>query len=75
MTNWTDERLDRLADQVEANTQSISDLNQSISQLVSINQQQQKANTTLFELLIQEIRGLRTENRRILDHLFGTELE
>lgn len=79
---WTDERLDRLADQIEANTRNIeantrniSDLNQSMSQLVSINQEQQKANTTLFELLIQEIRGLRSENRRILTHLFGEDSE
>lgn len=59
---WSDERLDRLANAVEANTTNIARL-ANIAELHSQN----------FDILIQEIRGLRAENRRILSHLFGEQ--
>lgn len=82
---WDDERLDRLAESVEANTRDIADLresilatNQNVSQLISAMQSQQdstnrlfEANTQILQMIVQEIRGLRTEQRRILNHLFG----
>ena len=59
---WNDERLDRLASAVEANTANIARL-ANIAELHSQN----------FDILIQEIRGLRAENRKILSHLFGEQ--
>lgn len=79
---WNDERLDRLAESVEANridiaanSRDIAALKESIAQLVSVAQIQQQTITETTEALIQEIRGLRAENRRILSHLFGEQSE
>lgn len=61
---------------IAVNVEAISDLRASTSNLHSaaelllqtVNQHQEN-----FELLVQEIRGLRTENRRILNHIFPQE--
>lgn len=83
MTNLGGDRLDRIeallfqvAQQQEVNTavialnaEAITDLRTASEALLqTVNQHQEN-----FEVLVQEIRGLRTENRRILDHLFGQE--
>lgn len=74
MTNrWDDDRLDRLANAVEANSRQIATNAQAINQLVDVMREQQKANTEIFQAIVQEIRGLRTEQRRILNHLFGEQ--
>jgi hypothetical protein len=65
---WDDERLDRLADNVAANAEAIS-------QLIGAMRNQQESNTEIFQAIVQEIRGLRAENRRILTHLFGEQSE
>ena len=73
---WDDERLDRLAGVVEANSRDIAQLTADVQSLVAIAQAQQQSLASMqqgFEILVQEIRGLRTENRRILDHLFGQQ--
>ena len=86
---WNDDRLDRLADMVEANRlqieansqdiaslkESIAETNRNVNQLVGVMRQQQEANTEIFQAIVQEIRGLRAENRRILTHLFGEQAE
>lgn len=75
---WDDNRLDRLADNVEANSRSIAELRQAIESLVAIaqaHQQSLNAHDSQFAILVQEIRGLRAENRRILSHLFGEQTE
>lgn len=72
---WNDDRLDRLADSVEANSRQIEANAQAVSQLISAMRDQQEANTEIFQALIQEIKGLRSENRRILAHLFGEQSE
>jgi hypothetical protein len=73
---WDDERLDRLADAVEANRRdidanslNIGELTTNVSRLAST----VKLHNQNFDILIQEIRGLRAENRRILTHLFGEQ--
>ncbi len=73
---WTDDRLDQLADAVEANTRNIDIL-------VGIAAgQQQRFEQVLDEIrdikvdirdIQTEIRGLQTENRRILDNLYGSQ--
>lgn len=84
MTNSSD-RLDRIEALVEANSRDIAQLRemveinsrdiatntQSIRQLAATAQTQQQTLQATATALIEEIRGLRTENRRILDHLFG----
>lgn len=79
---WDDDRLDRLAESVEensrqiaANDRQIANNAQAINQLISAMRQQQEANTEIFQAIVQEIRGLRAENRRILTHLFGEQSE
>lgn len=75
---WIDERLDRLASlaesnaqQIEANNRQILDLRSSIASLVRIVGQHQDN----FEVMLAEVRGLRTENRRIFDQLLNREDE
>jgi ABC-type transporter Mla subunit MlaD len=78
---WTDEMLDRLvgsintlADVAEQNTRDISELKSSANNLLSVAQIHQQN----FEIVIgqiqemqAEVRGLQTENRRILDQLIN----
>lgn len=71
---WNDERLDRLAENVEANrvqfeanSRAIGELTTNVSRLANI----AELHSQNFDILIQEIRGLRAENRKILSHLFG----
>jgi TolA-binding protein len=78
---WTDEMLDRLvstvaniADLTEQNTCSILQLDNNVDRLVNV------SNAVITELQRQgeeiremqaEVRGLQTENRRILDQLIN----
>jgi ABC-type transporter Mla subunit MlaD len=84
---WTDDMLDRLAstttriltsvtDLAEQNTRDISRL----SNIVELHQQtldmqQQNFNAVLSEIreMQAEVRGLQTENRRILDQLINRD--
>ncbi len=70
---WNDDRLDKLAEAVEANSRQIAANADAISQLINVMREQQESNTEIFQVLIQEIRGLRAENRRIVTHLFGEQ--
>ncbi len=78
---WTDERLDKLADTVG---QTADTVNQLIAGIGQLNQRTetialavermtdvQLQTFRVIEEIQQEVRGLQTENRRILDHLFG----
>jgi methyl-accepting chemotaxis protein len=78
---WTDERLDKLADTVG---QTADTVNQLIAGMGQLNQRTetialavermtdvQIQTFRVIEEIQQEVRGLQTENRRILDHLFG----
>jgi len=78
---WTDERLDKLADTV---AQTADTVNQLIAGMGQLNQRTetialavermtdvQIQTFRVIEEIQQEVRGLQTENRRILDHLFG----
>lgn len=70
MTNNSD-RIRRIEAALERTQQQVDANTQSIQQLAAIAQTQQQTIYQTFEALIEEVRGLRTENRRILDHLFG----
>jgi methyl-accepting chemotaxis protein len=80
---WTDERLDRLADTVG---QAADTVNQLILGMGQLNQRTetialavermtdvQLQTFQVIEEMQAEVRGLQTENRRILDRLFGQQ--
>ena len=61
--------IEALTPKIDANTAAIAQL----TAIATDQQQTIGAISQGFELLVQEIRGLRAENRRILEHLFGTD--
>lgn len=71
---WNDERLDRLASTVErlalSNERSDEQM-RSLLNVVNIQQGNFELMLTEIRRIGEEVRGLQTENRRILDHLFG----
>ena len=78
---WTDEMLDRLVGAVntlanvsEQNTQSIGRLERSVESLVNVSHavitELQRQGVEIREMQA-EVRGLQTENRRILDQLIN----
>jgi hypothetical protein len=76
---WTDERLDRLASVVEAHDRQIERNSQLIernSQLIEQNSKQildLRSSIASLVRVVGQHRGLRTENRRIIDQLFNRE--
>lgn len=68
------ERLDRIEAAIEANATAISELHSTVSslvQIVEVHQRNHEISQRNFETMVSEIRGLRTESQRILEHLFG----
>jgi ABC-type transporter Mla subunit MlaD len=61
--------IERNSQLIEQNSKQILDLRSSIASLVRVVGQHQDN----FEIMLAEIRGLRTENRRIIDQLFNRE--
>jgi archaellum component FlaC len=55
--------------QIQTNSAAISELHRTVSSLVQVVEIHQRN----FEVIMNEIRGIRTENQRILEHLFGKE--
>jgi predicted transcriptional regulator len=78
---WDDDRLDRLANMVESNARVIQALanvaaeareeRQQILQLIAQQQESMDKKQTVIVQQQDEIRGLQTENRRILDILLN----
>lgn len=71
---WDDTRLDRLAESLDRLTVSVEQDGQNIRSLLNVvNTHQGNFEVMLVEMrrIGEEVRGLQTENRRILDHLFG----
>jgi methyl-accepting chemotaxis protein len=71
---WDDVRLDRLAESVEQDSQNI----RSLLNVVNIHQGNFEVMLTEMrrigeevKTIADEVKGLQTENRRILDRLFG----
>jgi TolA-binding protein len=82
---WTDEMLDRLVGAVntlanvsEQNTQSIGRLEGSVESLVNVSHavitELQRQGVEIREMQA-EVRGLQTENRRILDQLVNRNVD
>jgi methyl-accepting chemotaxis protein len=78
---WTDERLDRLADAVGQTADAVNQLITGIGQLNQRTETISLAVERMTDVQLQtfqvieemqaEVRGLQTENRRILDHLWA----
>jgi hypothetical protein len=71
---WDDDRLDRLASTVErlaTSTERDEGNIRSLLNVVNIHQGNFEVMLTEIRRIGEEVRGLQTENRRILDHLFG----
>jgi hypothetical protein len=78
---WTDERLDRLAAIVESNTGAIASsdirltrLEESMQTMIIAVERVTNLQMETFAIVREmqaEVRGLQTENRRILDRVFG----
>lgn len=62
---WTNERLDRLATDVEGNTSGISELRSTAESLLQIAQIHQQD----IEILSRDMQGLRLEVRRLVEEL------
>jgi hypothetical protein len=74
--HWTDDRLDQLADAVDGLREQSELNNRNVDILVGIvTAHQERFAAVLDEIrdIKVEIRGLQTENRRILDRLFGQQ--
>jgi hypothetical protein len=70
---WTDDRLDRLAEVTAENTVRFTELAEAML-LLSESQIRTNRNVDIviarIDEMQSEVRGLQTENRRILDRLF-----
>lgn len=70
---WTDDRLDRLAEVTAENTARFTELAEA---MLALSQAQMQTNHNVDTIIARidemqsEVRGLQTENRRILDRLF-----
>ncbi|MFB2835579.1 hypothetical protein [Floridanema evergladense] len=62
----------------EAERAAIAELRSTVNslvQIVEIHQHNHEVSQRNFEAIMNEIRGIRTENQRILEHLFGRQEE
>jgi ATP phosphoribosyltransferase len=61
---------------IAANTEAIAELRSSVNALVQIaelHQRDLEASQRNFDIIVNEIRGLRTESQRILEYLFSSQ--
>lgn len=73
---WTDDRLDQLADAVDGLREHSELNNRNVDILVGIVAVHQERFAVVLDEIRDikvEIRGLQTENRRILERLFGQQ--
>ena len=60
----------------QANTAGIAELRMTVNslvQIVEVHQRNHEVSQRNFEMIVSEIRGMRTESQRILEHLFGRQ--
>lgn len=70
------QRMDKIETAIEANAASIKELNIAVANIfniVSISQQNFEVIQKNFEVVVSQIKGLQSENRNILDHMFGIQ--
>lgn len=71
-SQWTDERLDRLADDIEANNAAIFDLRSGLSDVKSAAEslvQVAQIHQADIEVLSRDMQGLKLEVRRLVEEL------
>jgi methyl-accepting chemotaxis protein len=71
---WIDERLDKMADTLNQTIEAIGQLGQRTEVIATAVERMTDVQLQTFRVIEEmqaEVRGLQTENRRILDRLFG----
>lgn len=70
------QRMDRIEAVIEANATSIKELNNvvtSMYQVASLSQKNFEVIQKNFEVIVSQVKGMQSENRHIIDHLFGIQ--
>lgn len=74
---WTDERLDRLASLVESNARTAEANSNAVAEISREQAELARERNHMLGIIAQQqsdIRGMQTENRRILDILLNQQL-
>jgi hypothetical protein len=74
---WTDERLDRLANLVESNARTAEANSNAVAEISREQAELARERNHMLGIIAQQqsdIRGMQTENRRILDILLNQQL-
>jgi putative heme iron utilization protein len=69
-------RMDRIEAVIEANANSIKELNHAVTSMYGVASLSQKNFEVIqknFEVIVSQVKGMQSENRHILDHLFGIQ--
>ncbi len=67
-------RMDRIETVIEANATSVKELNNvvmSMYQVASLSQKNFEVIQKNFEVIVSQVKGMQSENRHVIDHLFG----
>ncbi|BAZ17943.1 hypothetical protein NIES4071_98240 [Calothrix sp. NIES-4071] len=70
----TSKRIDRIEAILESNTTSLKELNIAafnVFNVISLINQNFEVIQENFEIIVTEVKGIQTENRNVLGHLFG----
>ena len=69
-------RMDRIEAIIEANATSVKELNNAVTSMYEVASLSQKNFEVIqknFELIVSQVKGMQSENRHIIDHLFGIQ--
>jgi prophage DNA circulation protein len=69
-------RMDRIEAVIEANATSVKELNNAVTsmyEVVSLSQKNFEVIQKNFEVVVSQVKGMQSENRHIIDHLFGIQ--
>ncbi|PAX52707.1 hypothetical protein [Brunnivagina elsteri] len=69
-------RMDRIEAIIEANANSVKELNNAVTSMYEVASLSQKNFEVIqknFELIVSQVKGMQSENRHIIDHLFGIQ--
>jgi hypothetical protein len=70
------QRMDRIEAVIEANATSVKELNHVVMnmyQVASLSQKNFELIQNNFEIIVSQVKGMQSENRHIIDHLFGIQ--
>jgi hypothetical protein len=70
------QRMDRIEAVIEANATSVKELNDVVMnmyQVAILSQKNFELIQNNFEIIVSQVKGMQSENRHIIDHLFGIQ--